>query len=184
MYFVYIQSYVNMSYVKAELNLTKNQAKTLSNAVESDTHARLKFTFKQLTEGGNHSMLLTNTQFNRIQKAIDKKNGITITLSKRQIASMQKGGFIGAIIASILGALAPTLFNRIFPSTSDNNSEGSGIMVPGSVPSRNRGGAILGANGDPANLHVVGNGIGQAKKKGRGMDTYLSPQSEKFQMLQ
>lgn len=193
-------------YIKAELPLTKTQAKALQSALDAGSTTWLKFSYKQLTAGSGHNMLLTNTQFNRVQKALDNKKGVTLTLSKRQISMMQTRGFITPIIASILGALALTIFNRLFPSQSGQSGEGmmnegngdssddagAGILLPGSKKGAgcSCGGAILGGNSDPANLRVEGRmkylpesngsksmGRGMPKKKGMALQTQAQMQN-------
>jgi hypothetical protein len=237
-------------YSKVEVKLTEAQQKIIDTALRGGTSAMLRFNKAQLQDqvGGKH-MLLTTTQFNKLQKAISAGKGCTLTLSVAQLKSMQSGGFIVPLLAGLASALAPTIFNRLFPPKEPQHAEGiaaengSGINLPGSginLPGTGEGAggwidplgrliaknAAIAANNDrtlrgqPAVAYpeLAGNGLilgdnGQArlgptrvggavayipaaevKKKparrsqpmmGAGApDMYLSPSSERFQMLQ
>ena len=73
---------------------------------------------------GNHTLALTNAQFNKLQKAKEQGKGITIRMSSKQIKhniNTEGGflGFLGPAIAGIGRAVAPTLLNigkKILPS--------------------------------------------------------------------
>lgn len=112
-----------MSYSQINVTLSAKHKKTIAAAVESGSGAKLKLSPAEF-EAGVDKILVTKQQMGRINKALDAGKGLFITLSNAQLRAMKKGGFLAAILPAILGALAPTIFNRLFP---DPNSSGSGI---------------------------------------------------------
>lgn len=131
-----------MSYLPVEIHITDSQRKSIAAAHSNGSGVSLKFTYKQLEMPENHKILLTPTQHARLTKAYAAKKGLTITLSKKQMQAMKSAGFLPALLVGLASALAPTLFNRIFPQKNDQdgsgmdrsgtaNMDGQGIMLPG-----------------------------------------------------
>lgn len=167
-----------MSYVKVEINLSPKQKQSIARAASSKSSIRLKFTNTQLQQNTNSQLLLTRKQVTRINNAISAGRGTMITLSNKQLNSIKSGGFLAPIIASLVGSLAPVLFNRIFPENQDGNGIdenysrcrrihpdmiANGINLPGAginLPGMSRGeGVILPANGENTQYHISGNHI-------------------------
>jgi hypothetical protein len=153
------------NYVEINLNLSPAQRQAIGNAVQNNSSVRLKLTHSQLLSN-NAKLYVTPTQYNRIQKAIQMGKGVMLTLSKKQLDQMKRGGFLPLLIplaAAAIGALAPTIFNRIFPP-----KEGNGIMLPGSRSASRRGQGIYlpggrgvdnyltSSNGEPTSYNISG----------------------------
>jgi hypothetical protein len=134
-----------MSYQKVDIDLSKKQQTSIAKSVEAGTSAKIKLSNRQL-HGSSASFMATKTQAGQIQRAKVANKGVMITLSKKQIQSMREGGFLPILLGSLVSALAPTLFNRLFP---DRSQSGDGI-IPG--------------NGESSSYHIdefkaTGNGI-------------------------
>jgi len=168
-------------YIETDLHLTDAQRKAIAVAAEGGESARLKFTFKQLEMEGSHKVLLTKTQYAKLSKAFAGKKGLVLTFSKKQIKSLQVGGFLPMLLAGVASALAPTLFSRLFPSSQDGSGinsgapeEGAGIRLPGGD-----GIALPGGSGfiDPLSKLVARNAlIGANNERAlRGMPPIQAP---------
>lgn len=225
-----------VNYAETKINLSPKQRQSIAHAVQHKVPIRLKFSYAQLN-GNNAKIHLTMTQHNKIQKAKMAHKGIMLTLSKKQLEYHQKGGFLPMLLAGLASALAPTLFNRLFPEKhegsglqkckvqkyeQDDNMNASGINMPAGginmpnghginlpsgygAPYNHNNKDIRPANGENTQYHLSGNhtsylpdsyqnvhGYDQhykalpnlKVKRGKGLgDTYMNPQSEKFQML-
>lgn len=96
------------SFVTYSVTLTDGQKKKLNTAVKTMTPISLKFVHKNLT--GKDPLPFTKTQYERINKAIDKGTGYVVKFSANQLKHVVSGGFlpflIPAIAALATGALS------------------------------------------------------------------------------
>ena len=113
-------------YQEVDIHLSDKQRRAIANAISAKSSVRLKFTYDQLQTGTNAKLLLTSKQIARMYKSISLGKGTMITLSNAQLNKMKSGGFLPMIIGSLVSALAPVLFNKLFP-----DKEGHGINLPG-----------------------------------------------------
>lgn len=90
-----------MPYKKYKVNLSPGQIRSVVAAIEAGNPATVKLKVGDLGHGVD--MLFTQSQLNRIGKAIDQKKGIQLKMSAAQMRAMKKDGGI----LPILAALAP-----------------------------------------------------------------------------
>ena len=85
-------------YYPYKLNLSKGQLEKLKRAIRNRSPISIRLSNKDLT--GNHQLLLTERQINKIKKHISKGVGMELRLSKTQISkSLQSGG---SVLSSLL----------------------------------------------------------------------------------
>ena len=194
------------SYRKVDIGLSKKQQDGIAKAIEAGGSVKLKLLNKHL-HGKNASFLATKTQFNKIERAKKSKKGVILHLSKRQVQKMKEGGFLAALLPALIGAIAPTIFSRIFP---DKNQQGEGFITPANgentsyhvtgFSSKNAGTGSQGNPGNPGGQGIVIPGTKTARRYSKqlpqqqalGMPQkitqklgmgFIDPMSEKFQML-
>ena len=93
-------------YRSVNVNLSDNQKRKLQQAINANCAA----TSIKLNAGdldGEHTIFLTNSQYNKLEDARDRGKGLTVRMSSRQLKYNTKaeGGFIGALLPA-LGAVA------------------------------------------------------------------------------
>lgn len=113
-------------YVQVDFDISPMQKKNIARAINSNTNVKLRLTNRQL-QGDEASMLVTPRQAKQIEKAKSLGKGIILTLSTKQLEKMKTGGFLPVLLGALVSSLAPTIFNRIFPS---KNQDGEGINLP------------------------------------------------------
>ena len=92
-------------YKDVNVNLSENQIKKIQQAINANcTATSIKLGANDLD--GEHTIFLTNGQYNKLQNARDQGKGLTIRMSSRQLKYNTKaeGGFIGALLP-MLGAV-------------------------------------------------------------------------------
>ena len=92
-------------YKSVNVNLSENQIKKIQQAVNANcTATSIKLSADDLD--GDHTIFLTNGQYNKLQNARDRGKGFTVRMSSRQLKYNTKaGGFIGALLP-MLGTVA------------------------------------------------------------------------------
>ena len=98
-------------YIKHNVNVSEGQKQKIQNAVKNKTTVSIRLSKNDLN--GDHMLLLTPSQINKIVKAKSLNAGVTIKMSLKQLKEnlTVEGGFIGAL----LGMLAP-LAARVLPT--------------------------------------------------------------------
>ena len=100
-------------YKSVNVNLTENQIQKLRQSINANCSATsLKLSNDDLD--GDHTLFLTNAQYNKLQNAKNRGKGLTIRMSSRQLKHNVKteGGFLGALLPVLAGvgrAVAPAL---------------------------------------------------------------------------
>ena len=100
-------------YKSVNVNLTENQTQKLQQAINANcTTTSIKLGYDDLD--GEHTIFLTNAQYNKLQNAKNRGKGITIRMSSRQLKHNVKteGGFLGALLPMLAGvgrAVAPAV---------------------------------------------------------------------------
>ena len=100
-------------YKSVNVNLTENQIQKLRQSINANCSAMsLKLSNDDLD--GDHTLFLTNAQYNKLQNAKNRGKGITIRMSSRQLKHNVKteGGFLGALLPVLAGvgrAVAPAV---------------------------------------------------------------------------
>ena len=91
-------------YLEHGVSLSEGQKESLVKAIKTNSELTLRLKNNQLS--GRDELMLTKTQLNKIKKAISKKTGVDIKISKTQIRkSVKKGGSLFSSLA-LLGAKA------------------------------------------------------------------------------
>ena len=91
-------------YFEYGVSLSDGQKTNLARAIKTGSELTLRLKNNQLS--GGDELMLTKTQVNKIKKAISKKSGVDIKISKTQIRkSVKQGGSLFSSLA-LLGAKA------------------------------------------------------------------------------
>ena len=93
-------------YKSVNVNLSDNQINKIQQAINANCAATsIRLSADDLD--GEHTIFLTNSQYNKLENARDRGKGFTIRMSSRQLKynTRAKGGFIGALLPA-LGAVA------------------------------------------------------------------------------
>ena len=92
-------------YKDVNVNLSENQIKKIQQAINANCSATsIKLGADDLD--GDHTIFLTNGQYNKLQNARDRGKGFTVRMSSRQLKyNTRAGGFIGALLP-MLGTVA------------------------------------------------------------------------------
>jgi hypothetical protein len=102
-------------YVNVKVNISDGQKEKIKKAAQSDTAVSIRLSHEDLS--GEHILALTQAQVNRMTKAYENGKGLTIKLSKAQLAHNMKveGGFLPALLGAI-AAVAPFLLKTALPA--------------------------------------------------------------------
>ena len=103
-------------YVQYKVNVSENQVNTLKDAIRLKKGATLCFPKGGIR--GDHVLLLTQVQINRVDKAHAEGRRVQIRMSARQVAKnvIYTGGFFAALAPLIARALP--LAARVLPTMS------------------------------------------------------------------
>ena len=92
------------TYLEYHVNLSEGQKENLAKAMNTGSEITIRLKNNQLR--GSDELMLTKTQVNKIQKAVSKKPGVDLKISKTQIRnSVKRGGSLFSSLA-LLGAKA------------------------------------------------------------------------------
>ena len=160
-------------YKSVNVNLSENQINKLKQAINANcTATSLKLGYDDLD--GDHTIFITNGQFNKLQNARDRGKGLTIRMSSRQLKHNVKteGGFLGAILPA-LGAVArvagPALMGvakKVLPHLATGAL--SGLASTG-VSKLFGNGLYLKKGGMIAQVETDGQGVYLRPYKGKGL---------------
>ena len=160
-------------YKSVNVNLSDNQINKLRQAINANcTATSIKLGYDDLD--GDHSLFLTNGQYNKLQNARDRGKGLTIRMSSRQLKYNTKteGGFLGALLPAI-GAVgrmvAPALLGvakKALPHLATGAL--SGLASTG-VSKLFGNGLYLKKGGTIAQVETDGQGVYLKPYKGKGL---------------
>ena len=152
-------------YTNLKVNISEGQKDKIKRALEAGCDGvSIRLSHDDLS--GEHVLALTRAQINKMAKAYENGKGVTIKMSKTQIAHNAKveGGFIGAILP-FLATAGKFLLSKILPSLATGAMAGIGSAAASKVVDKISGSGVLYINRD---------GIaGKVKAVGDGL--YLSP---------
>ena len=160
-------------YKSVNVNLSENQINKLQQAVNANCAATsIKLGYDDLD--GDHTIFLTNAQYNKLQNARDQGKGLTVRMSSRQLKHNVKteGGFLGALLPA-LGAVArvagPALMG-VAKKTLPHLATGalSGLASTG-VSKLFGNGLYLKKGGTVAQIETDGKGVYLRPYKGKGL---------------
>ena len=160
-------------YKNVNVNLSENQINKLKQAINANcTATSIKLGYNDLD--GDHTIFITNGQYNKLQNARDRGKGLTIRMSSRQLKHNVKteGGFLGAILPA-LGAVArvagPALMGvakKVLPHLTTGAL--SGLASTG-VSKLFGNGLYLKKGGMIAQVETDGQGVYLRPYKGKGL---------------
>ena len=170
-------------YKNANVNLTENQIIKLKNSINANCAATSIKLGKNDLEG-EHTLKLTNSQFNKLQIAKEQGKGITIRMSSKQLKHNLKteGGFLGLLgglaarALPALGGLASRalpalggLAKNVIPTIATGAL--SGLASSGESKLLGNG-LYLKKGGMIAKVEPEGNGLYLRPYKGRGLSSF------------
>ena len=159
-------------YKSVNVNLSENQIKKIQQAINANCSATsIKLGADDLD--GNHTIFLTNGQYNKLQNAKNQGKGLTIRMSSRQLKYNTKaGGFIGALLpmlGTVARAAAPALMGlakKAIPHLATGAL--SGLASTG-VSKLFGNGLYLKKGGMIAQVETDGQGVYLRPYKGKGL---------------
>ena len=160
-------------YKSVDVNLTENQVQKLQQVINANcTATSIKLGNDDLD--GEHTLFLTNAQYNKLQNAKNRGKGITIRMSSRQLKHNVKteGGFLGALLPALAGigrAVAPALLGvakKAVPALATGAL--SGLASTG-VSKLFGNGLYLKRGGMIAQVETDGQGVYLRPYKGKGL---------------
>ena len=99
------------SYTNFKMRISDGQKDKLKKAFESNCECiTIRLTFSELHR--EDVIALTNSQLDRLVKAYDEKNGMTIRMSKTQLAynmKIEEGPALAGLIPFLTGTVLPAL---------------------------------------------------------------------------
>ena len=163
-------------YKSVNVNLTENQIQKLRQSLNANCSATsLKLGNDDLD--GDHTLFLTNAQYNKLQNAKNRGKGLTIRMSSRQLKHNVKteGGFLGALLPVLAGvgrAVAPALMGvakKALPALATGAL--SGLASTG-VSKIFGNGLYLKKGGMIAQVETDGQGVYLRPYRGKGLSSH------------
>ena len=163
-------------YKSTKVNLTENQIEKLRQAINANCAATsIKIGADDLD--GDHTIFLTNAQYNKLQNAKNRGKGLTIRMSSRQLKHNVKtqGGFLGALLPMLAGVgqvVAPAvmgLAKKALPALATGAL--SGLASTG-VSKIFGNGLYLKRGGMIAQVETDGQGVYLRPYRGKGLSSH------------
>ena len=163
-------------YKSTKVNLTENQIEKLRQAINANCAATsIKLGADDLD--GDHTIFLTNAQYNKLQNAKNRGKGLTIRMSSRQLKHTVKtqGGFLGALLPMLAGVgrvVAPAvmgLAKKALPALATGAL--SGLASTG-VSKIFGNGLYLKRGGMIAQVETDGQGVYLRPYRGKGLSSH------------
>ena len=153
-------------YTNVKVHITDGQKQKLQNAIQTGGPVSIRLGHEDLN--GEDVLALTKSQVTRIAKAYESGKGITVKMSKSQLAHNMKveGGFLG-MLAGLAARALPLLAKSVLPTLGIGALSGlasSGVQK------------VVGSDGSRAPA-VLGNGLYLKKGETDGKALYLGPTS-------
>ena len=161
------------NYKSVNVNLSDNQIDKLQKAINANCAATsIKLSNDDLE--GEHTLFLTNAQYNKLQNARDRGKGLTVRMSSRQLKHNTKaeGGFLGALLpmlgtaARFVGPALMGVAKKALPSLATGAL--SGLASTG-VSKLFGNGLYLKKGGTIAQVETDGQGVYLRPYKGKGL---------------
>ena len=157
-------------YKSVNVNLSENQINKLQQAVNANCAATsIKLNADDLD--GEHTLFLTNSQYNKLQSARERGKGLTVRMSSRQLKYNTKteGGFLGALLGTAARVVGPALMGvakKVLPHLATGAL--SGLASTG-VSKLFGNGLYLKKGGTIAQIETDGKGVYLRPYKGKGL---------------
>ena len=160
-------------YKSVNVNLSENQIQKLQQAVNANCAATsIKLGYDDLD--GEHTIFLTNGQYNKLQNAKNRGKGLTVRMSSKQLKHNVKteGGFLGALLPAIgaVGRMVAPALLGVAKKTLPHLATGalSGLASTG-VSKLFGNGLYLKKGGTIAQVETDGQGVYLKPYKGKGL---------------
>jgi len=102
-------------YTNIKVNISDGQKEKLKKALASESQLSLRLSHDDLD--GNDVIAVTQSQFNRLKKAHEAGKGVTIKMSKTQVAhNMKVEGGILPLLASLASQAIPFITGTVLPA--------------------------------------------------------------------
>ena len=160
-------------YKSVNVNLSENQINKLRQAINANCAATsIKLGYDDLD--GDHTIFITNGQYNKLQNARDRGKGLTIRMSSKQLKHNTKtqGGFLGALLpmlgtaARVVGPALMGVAKKALPHLATGAL--SGLASTG-VSKLFGDGLYLKKGGTIAQVETDGQGVYLKPYKGKGL---------------
>ena len=160
-------------YKSVNVNLSDNQINKLRQAINANcTATSIKLGYDDLD--GDHTIFITNGQYNKLQNARDRGKGLTIRMSSKQLKHNTKtqGGFLGALLpmlgtaARVVGPALMGVAKKALPHLATGAL--SGLASTG-VSKLFGNGLYLKKGGTIAQVETDGQGVYLRPYKGKGL---------------
>ena len=160
-------------YKSVNVNLSDNQINKLRQAINANCAATsIKLGYDDLD--GDHTIFITNGQYNKLQNARDRGKGLTIRMSSKQLKHNTKtqGGFLGALlpmlgtVARVAGPALMGVAKKVLPHLATGAL--SGLASTG-VSKLFGNGLYLKKGGMIARVETDGQGVYLKPYKGKGL---------------
>ena len=159
-------------YKSINVNLSENQINKIRQAINAGcTATSIKLGYNDLD--GDHTIFITNGQFNKLQNARDRGKGLTIRMSGRQLKhNTQEGGFLGALLpilgtaARVVGPALMGVAKKALPHLATGALSG---LASSGVSKLFGDGLYLKKGGTIAQVETDGQGVYLRPYKGKGL---------------
>ena len=159
-------------YKSVNVNLSDNQINKIRQAINAGCAATsIKLGYDDLD--GDHTIFITNGQYNKLQNARNRGKGLTIRMSGRQLKhNTQEGGFLGALLpilgtaARVVGPALMGVAKKALPHLATGAL--SGLASTG-VSKLFGNGLYLKKGGTVAQIETDGKGVYLRPYKGKGL---------------
>ena len=159
-------------YKSVNVNLSENQINKIRQAINAGcTATSIKLGYNDLN--GDHTIFITNGQFNKLQNARDRGKGLTIRMSGRQLKhNTQEGGFLGALLpmlgtaARVVGPALMGVAKKALPHLATGALSG---LASSGVSKLFGDGLYLKKGGTIAQVETDGQGVYLRPYKGKGL---------------
>ena len=156
-------------YMDVYVNISDTQRKKLKDAIDAG-YAATTLNLKRTDLRGEHKLALTNSQTNKLQKAIEGGKRVTFRMSKKQLKHNLKveGGFLG-LLAGLAARALPMLARTVLPALGVGALSG---LASSGVQKAMGTGLYFKKGGLIARVETDGRGLYLSPYKGRGLNSY------------
>ena len=156
-------------YINVKVNISERQKEKLQHAIKSNcSTVGIRLGYEDLQ--GNDILAVTNSQANKLAKALENGKGITIRMSSKQLKHNTKieGGFLG-LLAGLAARALPMVARTVLPAL------GVGALsrlASSGVQKAMGSGLYLKKGGLVSQVETDGYGLYLKPYEGRGLQSY------------
>ena len=156
-------------YTDVYVNISDTQWEKLKRAIDAGC-ATMTLNLKNTDLRGEHKLALTQSQVNKLQRAIERGKRVTFRMSKKQLKHNLKveGGFLGLLVGLAARAL-PMIAKTVLPALGVGALSG---LAPTGVSKAMGSGLYLKKGGLVNRVETDGRGLYLSPYKGKGLNSY------------